>query len=116
MGGGQRILRGSPVFGGVLSQLPPVPPQSGQGTPEVTGWFEVTVGGHLVHSKKVGAPPPACPPPRGGAFWGCPPPSLPRFGGVPRSERCRPPQNGDGFVDSDSKLRRIVAAIESRLA
>ncbi|NXO46521.1 SELW protein, partial [Locustella ochotensis] len=48
----------------------------GQGTPEVTGWFEVTVGGHLVHSKK----------------------------------------NGDGFVDSDSKLRRIVAAIESRLA
>uniref|UniRef100_A0A493TG60 Selenoprotein W n=1 Tax=Anas platyrhynchos platyrhynchos TaxID=8840 RepID=A0A493TG60_ANAPP len=26
---------------------------SGQGTPEVTGWFEVTVGGRLVHSKKV---------------------------------------------------------------
>uniref|UniRef100_A0A8U7N522 Uncharacterized protein n=1 Tax=Corvus moneduloides TaxID=1196302 RepID=A0A8U7N522_CORMO len=49
---------------------------SGQGTPEVTGWFEVTVGGRLVHSKK----------------------------------------NGDGFVDSDSKLRRIVAAIESCLA
>ncbi|XP_050843933.1 selenoprotein W-like, partial [Serinus canaria] len=49
---------------------------SGQGTPEVTGWFEVTVGGRLVHSKK----------------------------------------NGDGFVDSDSKLRRILAAIESQLA
>uniref|UniRef100_A0A8U8C7T8 Uncharacterized protein n=1 Tax=Geospiza parvula TaxID=87175 RepID=A0A8U8C7T8_GEOPR len=49
---------------------------SGQGTPEVTGWFEVTVGGHLVHSKK----------------------------------------NGDGFVDSDPKLLKIVAAIESCLA
>uniref|UniRef100_A0A674HUU0 Selenoprotein W n=1 Tax=Taeniopygia guttata TaxID=59729 RepID=A0A674HUU0_TAEGU len=46
------------------------------GTPEVTGWFEVTVGGRLVHSKK----------------------------------------NGDGFVDSEPKLRRIAAAIESRLA
>uniref|UniRef100_A0A672UK62 Selenoprotein W n=2 Tax=Strigops habroptila TaxID=2489341 RepID=A0A672UK62_STRHB len=26
----------------------------GQGTREVTGWFEVTVGGSLVHSKKAG--------------------------------------------------------------
>uniref|UniRef100_A0A8C6Z384 Selenoprotein W n=1 Tax=Nothoprocta perdicaria TaxID=30464 RepID=A0A8C6Z384_NOTPE len=49
---------------------------SGQGTREVTGWFEVTVGGRLVHSKK----------------------------------------NGDGFVDTDAKLQRIVAAIEAALA
>lgn len=48
---------------------------SGQGTLEVTGWFEVTVGGRLVHSKK----------------------------------------NGDGFVDSDAKLQKIVAAIKASL-
>ncbi|XP_030921401.1 selenoprotein W-like [Geospiza fortis] len=62
---------------GILGSLScPPTPQSGQGTPEVTGWFEVTVGGHLVHSKK----------------------------------------NGDGFVDSNPKLLKIVAAIESCLA
>uniref|UniRef100_A0A8B9MP78 Selenoprotein W n=1 Tax=Accipiter nisus TaxID=211598 RepID=A0A8B9MP78_9AVES len=49
---------------------------SGQGTQEVTGWFEVTVGGRLVHSKK----------------------------------------NGDGFVDSDAKLQKIMAAIKTRLS
>ncbi|XP_010565488.1 PREDICTED: selenoprotein W [Haliaeetus leucocephalus] len=49
---------------------------SGQGTREVTGWFEVTVGGRLVHSKK----------------------------------------NGDGFVDSDAKLQKIMAAIKTRLS
>nr|XP_056701735.1 selenoprotein W [Euleptes europaea] len=27
---------------------------SGEGTPKVTGWFEVTVAGKLVHSKKNG--------------------------------------------------------------
>ncbi|KAF7242448.1 Selenoprotein W [Varanus komodoensis] len=27
---------------------------SGEGTPQVTGWFEVTVAGKLVHSKKNG--------------------------------------------------------------
>lgn len=27
---------------------------SGQGTPTVTGWFEVSVGGKLIHSKKNG--------------------------------------------------------------
>uniref|UniRef100_A0A8C2SV71 Selenoprotein W n=1 Tax=Coturnix japonica TaxID=93934 RepID=A0A8C2SV71_COTJA len=48
---------------------------AGQGTQEVTGWFEVSVGGRLVHSKK----------------------------------------NGDGFVDTNSKLQRIVAAIEAAL-
>uniref|UniRef100_A0A669QI16 Selenoprotein W n=1 Tax=Phasianus colchicus TaxID=9054 RepID=A0A669QI16_PHACC len=47
----------------------------GQGTQEVTGWFEVTVGSRLVHSKK----------------------------------------NGDGFVDTDAKLQRIVAAIQAAL-
>ncbi|XP_010225611.1 PREDICTED: selenoprotein W, partial [Tinamus guttatus] len=49
---------------------------TGEGTREVTGWFEVTVGGRLVHSKK----------------------------------------NGDGFVDTDAKLQKIVAAIEAALA
>ncbi|XP_025925511.1 selenoprotein W [Apteryx rowi] len=49
---------------------------SGEGTREVTGWFEVTVGGRLVHSKK----------------------------------------NGDGFVDTDAKLQKIVAAIKAALA
>lgn len=29
------------------------PPQCGEGTPQVTGFFEVTVAGKLVHSKKV---------------------------------------------------------------
>uniref|UniRef100_A0A8B9P7D6 Selenoprotein W n=1 Tax=Apteryx owenii TaxID=8824 RepID=A0A8B9P7D6_APTOW len=52
----------------------PVPPGCGAG--EVTGWFEVTVGGRLVHSKK----------------------------------------NGDGFVDTDAKLQKIVAAIKAALA
>uniref|UniRef100_F6VFD9 Selenoprotein W n=1 Tax=Monodelphis domestica TaxID=13616 RepID=F6VFD9_MONDO len=28
--------------------------QNGEGTPEVTGFFEVTVAGKLVHSKKAG--------------------------------------------------------------
>ena len=27
--------------------------QTGEGTPGITGWLEVTVGGKLVHSKKV---------------------------------------------------------------
>ncbi|KAJ7303947.1 hypothetical protein JRQ81_011462 [Phrynocephalus forsythii] len=49
---------------------------SGEGTPEVTGWFEVTVAGKLVHSKK----------------------------------------NGDGFVDNDTKLRKIVIAVTAALA
>ncbi|XP_027562907.1 selenoprotein W-like, partial [Neopelma chrysocephalum] len=75
-GGVSQYFGGSQPSGGGSLNAPPVPPQSGQGTPERTGWFEVTVGGHLVHSKK----------------------------------------NGDGFVDNDSKLRRIVAAIESHLA
>ena len=50
--------------------------QSGEGTPQVTGWFEVTVAGKLVHSKK----------------------------------------NGDGFVDNDTKLRKIVMAVTAALA
>ena len=27
--------------------------QTSEGTPTVTGWFEVSVGGKLIHSKKV---------------------------------------------------------------
>ncbi|CAM4669930.1 unnamed protein product [Lepidochelys olivacea] len=49
---------------------------SGEGTPQVTGWFEVTIAGKLVHSK----------------------------------------MNGDGFVDNDTKLSKIVAAIKKALA
>ncbi|KAJ6663799.1 hypothetical protein lerEdw1_009878 [Lerista edwardsae] len=48
----------------------------GEGTPQVTGWFEVTVAGKLVHSKK----------------------------------------NGDGFVDNDAKLHKIILAIKAALA
>ncbi|CAH2314230.1 seleno W [Pelobates cultripes] len=47
----------------------------GEGTPTSTGWFEVTVDGKLVHSKK----------------------------------------NGDGFVDKEAKLQKIVLAIEVAL-
>ncbi|CAM4689579.1 unnamed protein product [Caretta caretta] len=49
---------------------------SGEGTPQVTGWFEVTIADKLVHSK----------------------------------------MNGDGFVDNDTKLSKIVAAIKKTLA
>ncbi|KAH3711980.1 hypothetical protein DPMN_071657 [Dreissena polymorpha] len=46
-----------------------------EATPGTTGWFEVTVGDKLVHSKK----------------------------------------GSDGYVDSDKKVDRIVAAIEAQL-
>lgn len=48
----------------------------GEGTPQVTGFFEVTVAGKLVHSKK----------------------------------------GGDGFVDTESKFLKLVAAIKAALA
>uniref|UniRef100_A0A8C4XET6 Selenoprotein W-like n=1 Tax=Erpetoichthys calabaricus TaxID=27687 RepID=A0A8C4XET6_ERPCA len=48
---------------------------TGEGTPQSTGWFEVTIDGKLVHSKK----------------------------------------NGDGYVDSDAKLSKIVEAIKAAL-
>lgn len=47
----------------------------GESTPTITGYFEVSVGGELVHSKK----------------------------------------NGDGFVDSDAKLKKIQSAIDAKL-
>lgn len=47
----------------------------GESTPGITGFFEVTVDGTLVHSKK----------------------------------------NGDGFVDSEAKLKKIVDAISAKL-
>ncbi|KAG8448828.1 hypothetical protein GDO86_015774 [Hymenochirus boettgeri] len=47
----------------------------GEGTPNVTGLFEVTVDEKLVHSKK----------------------------------------KGDGYVDSDSKMQKIIQAIEAAL-
>ncbi|ELK37272.1 Selenoprotein W [Myotis davidii] len=48
----------------------------GEGTPQVTGFFEVMVAGKLVHSKK----------------------------------------GGDGFVDTESKFLKLVAAIKAVLA
>ena len=47
----------------------------GESTPGITGYFEVTVGDDLVHSKK----------------------------------------NGDGFVDSEEKLKKITNAIDAKL-
>ncbi|KAB0398441.1 hypothetical protein E2I00_014829 [Balaenoptera physalus] len=48
----------------------------GEGTPQVTGFFEVLVAGKLVHSKK----------------------------------------GGDGYVDTESKFLKLVAAIKAALA
>ncbi|CAB4022610.1 seleno W [Paramuricea clavata] len=48
---------------------------SGEGTPTITGWFEVNVDGKLVHSKK----------------------------------------NGDGYVDSEAKLKKIIDSIAAAL-
>ncbi|KAK1330011.1 hypothetical protein QTO34_010195 [Cnephaeus nilssonii] len=48
----------------------------GEGTPQVTGFFEVMVAGKLVHSKK----------------------------------------GGDGYVDTESKFLKLVAAIKAALA
>uniref|UniRef100_A0ABI8ACJ5 Selenoprotein W n=3 Tax=Felidae TaxID=9681 RepID=A0ABI8ACJ5_FELCA len=48
----------------------------GEGTPQATGFFEVMVGGKLVHSKK----------------------------------------RGDGYVDTESKFLKLVAAIKAALA
>uniref|UniRef100_A0A4X1VVL9 Selenoprotein W n=1 Tax=Sus scrofa TaxID=9823 RepID=A0A4X1VVL9_PIG len=54
----------------------PAFPQCGEGTPQVTGFFEVLVAGKLVHSKK----------------------------------------GGDGYVDTESKFLKLVAAIKAALA
>ncbi|XP_070355714.1 selenoprotein W isoform X2 [Equus asinus] len=51
-------------------------PQCGEGTPQVTGFFEVMVAGKLVHSKK----------------------------------------GGDGYVDTEVKFLKLVAAIKAALA
>ncbi|KAG9470770.1 hypothetical protein GDO78_016804, partial [Eleutherodactylus coqui] len=48
----------------------------GEATTTSTGWFEVSVNGKLVHSKK----------------------------------------NGDGYVDNNAKLQKIVSAIECILS
>ncbi|MGH0179129.1 UNVERIFIED_CONTAM: hypothetical protein FKN15_000752 [Acipenser sinensis] len=49
--------------------------QTGEGTRQSTGWFEVTINGRLVHSKK----------------------------------------GGDGFVDSDEKVQKIMKSIEEAM-
>ncbi|MGH0161503.1 UNVERIFIED_CONTAM: hypothetical protein FKN15_041000 [Acipenser sinensis] len=48
---------------------------TGEGTRQSTGWFEVTINGRLVHSKK----------------------------------------GGDGFVDSDEKVQKIMKSIEEAM-
>ncbi|XP_041092186.1 selenoprotein W, 1 [Polyodon spathula] len=48
---------------------------TGEGTRQSTGWFEVTINGRLVHSKK----------------------------------------GGDGFVDSDQKMQKIMKSIEEAM-
>uniref|UniRef100_A0A8B9YT73 Selenoprotein W n=1 Tax=Bos mutus grunniens TaxID=30521 RepID=A0A8B9YT73_BOSMU len=63
--------------GGISAPPASLPsPQCGEGTPQVTGFFEVFVAGKLVHSKK----------------------------------------GGDGYVDTESKFLKLVAAIKAALA
>lgn len=83
--------------------------QCGEGTPQATGFFEVMVGGKLVHSKKV------CLSVRPSYLvfslaesWD-PGPSLL----LPSSSH---PQRGDGYVDTESKFLKLVAAIKAALA
>lgn len=83
-------------------------PQCGEGTPQATGFFEVMVAGKLVHSKKV---------------WlsVCPSIFLILFSGwlgigispLPSSST---PQRGDGYVDTESKFLKLVAAVKAALA
>lgn len=83
-------------------------PQCGEGTPHVTGFFEVMVAGKLVHSKKVRVTSSfgAC---RGQGPGGCLGPSSL----FPSPSR---PQRGDGYVDTESKFLKLVAAIKAALA
>lgn len=97
------------------------------------------MGSRLVHSKKVRgggrAPPTAQPPPPVTIFHPNTPktcsflpkpsifyPTTPKPLRFPPKPTARPPpphlspfQNGDGFVDTDAKLQRIVAAIQAAL-
>ncbi|KAF6078126.1 hypothetical protein HJG60_009038 [Phyllostomus discolor] len=88
--------------------LPPL--QCGEGTPQVTGFFEVTVAGKLVHSKKVCLS--VCP----ASFldcWGLGV-GLVSWTRLTTSIFC--PQRGDGYVDTESKFLKLVAAIKAALA
>ena len=77
--------------------------QTGESTPGITGWLEVEVNGTLVHSKKVGNG-------RGGCNkMGC---TLQLCVCVCV---CVTVQNGDGYVDSEAKLKKIKDAIEAAL-
>ena len=89
-----------------------LPPQCGEGTPQATGFFEVTVAGKLVHSKKVGLSVqsvcPSCLVLRLAGSW-----DLCLGSALPSSSH---PQRGDGYVDTESKFLRLVAAIKTALA
>ena len=85
-------------------------PQCGEGTPQVTGFFEVFVAGKLVHSKKVCLSILPHWGPVGGWDWGWrlgPSPSLPWSSLL---------QGGDGYVDTESKFLKLVAALKAALA
>ena len=97
--------------GGISAPPASLPsPQCGEGTPQVTGFFEVFVAGKLVHSKKVCLSILPHWGPRGGWDWGwCLGPSPP----LPWSSLL---QGGDGYVDTESKFLKLVAAIKAALA
>lgn len=70
------------------------------------------VAGKLVHSKKVwlAVRPPVCPSVRLALFSGW-------LGlGVSPLPASFPPQRGDGYVDTESKFLKLVAAIKAALA
>ena len=81
--------------------------QTGESTPGITGWLEVEVNGTLVHSKKVGIG-------EGDAVteWAvlCNCVCVCMCMCV-----CVTVQNGDGYVDSEAKLKKIKDAIEAAL-
>lgn len=90
--------------------------QSGEGTPGVTGWFEVSVDGKLVHSKKV-------------IYFRCH--SMCIWCGVVLCSSVIVNfylkinlvyvsdvvllQNGDGYVDSEAKMKKIIESIAAAI-
>lgn len=86
-------------------------PQCGEGTPQVTGFFEVLVAGKLVHSKKVCLSVHSAPFGASGVL-GLGLASWSRLSLASSSLL----QGGDGYVDTESKFLKLVAAIKAALA
>lgn len=92
--------------------------QVGTNTPTITGYFEVEVGGQVVHSKKV--------------TWSCSLVPMLIFSLHAWYKLVKAVsvvglacmfwlklisvQNGDGFVDTKAKLDKVVQAVKARLA